>query len=123
MTSGFGRVAFRAGSTDLAIEALGFDMPLGESPGALTRAQFDTAPRMADPLSVSTRARKEVSQVQIGLLGRHALGAGELNALIDGGTRSLYNPLPTLIGDVDRTSFGGSVRTGVPVTASGCRTD
>ena len=27
-------------------------MPLAENPGALTKAQFDTAPRMADPASV-----------------------------------------------------------------------
>ena len=64
---------FRGGGIEIALVGLGLDMPLAENPGALTQVQFDTNPRMADPLSVSKRARKEVHQVQLGLSARRPL--------------------------------------------------
>jgi len=120
-TNGFGRVGLRAGKTDLAVHVLAYDMPLGENPGALTRAQFDSAPRMADPLAVRRDARKDVSQVQVGLTGDRAIAGGEVSAALYGGGRWLYNPLPTFIGDVDRTSYGGTVRGSVPARVLGLR--
>jgi iron complex outermembrane receptor protein len=120
-TNGFGRVGLRAGKTDLALHVLAYDMPLGENPGALTRAQFDSAPRMADPLAVRRDARKDVSQVQVWLTGDRAIAGGEVSAALFGGGRWLYNPLPTFIGDVDRTSYGGTVRGSVPARVLGLR--
>jgi len=69
-TSGYGKMAWTSGGTDYAVQVLGYDMPLGDNPGALTRAQADSAPWMADPFSVLKRARKSVSQVQLGVSGR-----------------------------------------------------
>lgn len=43
------------------------DVPLAENPGALTKAQFDTAPRMADPASVRKQAGKTVRQGDLAL--------------------------------------------------------
>ena len=40
------------GKTQLALTGLGLDMPIAENPGALTRAQADSAPEQADPPSV-----------------------------------------------------------------------
>jgi iron complex outermembrane receptor protein len=110
VTSGYGKLSVKLGRTDMALQVLGFDMPLAENPGALTRAQLDSAPAMADPLSVRKRARKTVSQVQVGLSGRRPLGGGELSALVYGGTRDLFNPLTFAIVDFDRASYGAGIR-------------
>src|SRR5207248_9945883 len=96
--------------TGLPLLGMGMDMPVAENPGALTRAQADTAPQIADPLSVTRKARKDVHQVQLGVSSRTPLGAGEVLASVYGGTRSLYNPLiPNIVG-VERKQGGGSVR-------------
>jgi iron complex outermembrane receptor protein len=109
-TSGYGKMAWTAGGTEYAVQVLGYDQPLGTNPGALTRAQADSAPWMADPLSVRKRARKTVSQGQLGLSGRHQLGEGQLSANVWGGTRDLFNPLTFAIVDVNWQSYGGGVR-------------
>jgi len=109
-TSGYGKMAWTAGGTDYAVQVLGYNMPLGTNPGALTRAQADSAPWMADPFSVLKRARKSVSQGQVGLSGRHQLGDGQLTANVWGGTRDLSNPLTFAIVDVYWHSYGGGVR-------------
>ena len=120
VTSAFGRVSLPAGKTNLALEVLGYDMPLAENPGALTLARLDSAPDMADPLSVTKRARKTVSQVQVGLLADRALpGGATLSGLIYGGTRNLFNPLTFAIVDVDRTSYGAGLRYATPLRFAG----
>jgi iron complex outermembrane receptor protein len=119
VTSGYGKATFKAGSTDLAFQVLGFDMPLAENPGALTRAQIDSAPDMADPLSVLKQARKSVNQVQLGLQAHRDVLGGELNAQIYGGTRNLYNPLTFAIVDLGRASYGAGARLTVPTRLFG----
>jgi len=109
-TSGYGKMSWTSDGADYALQVLGYDMPLGTNPGALTRAQADSAPWMADPLSVRKRARKSVSQVQLGLSGRRPLGQGQLTANVWGGTRDLFNPLTYAIVDVYWHSYGGGVR-------------
>jgi iron complex outermembrane receptor protein len=111
LTNGYGQLRFAVGGTDYAIQALGLDMPLAESPGALTQAQVNSSPWIADPVSVLKRARKEVRQLQLGMSARRPiLGDGELFAQAYGGTRSLYNPLTFAVVDVGRHQYGGSVR-------------
>src|SRR6185369_2754044 len=73
LTNGFARVTGTVAGTDLALVGLGLDMPLALNPGALTRAQLDSSPSMADPLSIRKIARKEVHQMQVGLSGRRAI--------------------------------------------------
>ena len=94
---------------------MGIDEPTAQNPGALTKAQADSAPWMADPSQVRKKARKEVSMVQMGLSARHALmGTGELFAQVYGGGRSLYNPLTFAIVKVERGQWGGGARATAP---------
>jgi iron complex outermembrane receptor protein len=115
LTNGFARVTGTIAGTELALVGLGLDMPVAQNPGALTRAQLDSSPSMADPLSIRKIARKEVHQVQVGLSGRHTLGRdGELVAQGYAGTRSLFNPLTFAVVGVDRHLGGASARATVP---------
>lgn len=98
-------------STSLVLAARFTDVSLAESPGALTRTQLDSAPRMADPLSVRKQAGKTVRQSDLSLTVGHALGArGTLDAIVYGAMRTLANPLTYATVDVDRTSGGASLR-------------
>lgn len=87
------------------------DVSLAESPGALTRAQMDTAPRMADPLSVRKRAGKIVRQGDLSLNVAHPLaGRLALDATVYGSVRTLENPLTFAVVNVGRSSGGASAR-------------
>ena len=107
LTNGYGRATFSTGGTDFEFQAMGIDEPTAQNPGALTKAQADSAPQMADPAQIRKKARKAVSMLQTGLSARHALlGSGEIFAQIYGGGRSLYNPLTFAIVGVDRGTVG-----------------
>ena len=98
-----------ANSVTLAARFL--DVPLAENPGALTKAQFDTAPRMADPFSVRKQAGKTVRQGDLALTYGRALGErGTLDATVFGSGRTFANPLTFATIDVDRRSGGASLR-------------
>ena len=114
MTNGFARVSLDAGGGSYALEWLGVNTPVAENPGALTRAQFELDPRLADPLSVRKRARKAVTQSQFGTTARHVGARGEIEASAYAGTRSLDNPLTFAIVDVGRVTSGASVRATAP---------
>jgi len=114
-TNGYGRVLYDAGGWGFELQSMGLDMPTALNPGALTQAELDSNPRMADPRSVTKNARKVVSQIQTGLSATHTIGAnGEFFAQLYGGTRDLYNPQTFAIVGVDRYSYGGSVRATIP---------
>jgi iron complex outermembrane receptor protein len=99
----------RSSSWTLAARFL--DVPLAENPGALTKAQFDTAPRMADPASVRKQAGKTVRQGDLALTYGRTLGErGTLDATIFGSGRTFANPLTFATIDVDRKSGGASLR-------------
>ena len=116
MTNGFARIALDRSNGSYALEWMGLDTPVAQNPGALTRAQFESNPRLADPLSVRKSARKAVTQSQFGLTGRRTVARGEIEASAYAGTRSLDNPLTFAIVDVGRAASGGSVRATVPVS-------
>jgi iron complex outermembrane receptor protein len=87
------------------------DVSRAENPGALTRAQFDTAPEMADPLSVRKRAGKVVRQSDLALTLSQPLASRlSLDASVYGSVRSLENPLAFAVVQVGRTSGGASAR-------------
>jgi iron complex outermembrane receptor protein len=87
------------------------DVTRAQSPGAITRAQFDADPRQADALSVRKQAGKIVRQGDLALTAAHPLGSsGTVDATIFGSGRTLKNPLTFATVDVDRTSGGASVR-------------
>ena len=119
MTNGFARLSLDATGGSYALQWLGMDTPLAENPGALTRAQFEVDPRLADPLAVRKRARKAVTQSQAGLTARRAGARGEIEAAAYAATRSLDNPLTFAIVDVGRVTSGGSLRATVPFSLLG----
>lgn len=120
LTQGYLRAGATHGATEYSGQLLAYDMPLGENPGALTRAQLDSAPGMADPASVRKRARKAVRQLQGGVQARRATRAGgELSAQLFAGTRALDNPLTFAIVGVDRLLGGASARVVQPLVIGG----
>jgi iron complex outermembrane recepter protein len=119
MTNGFARVSYDRGGGAYAFEWLGVNTPVAQNPGAITRAQFETNPRTADPLSIRKGARKAVTQSQLGLTGRHSVGRAEIEASGYAGTRTLDNPLTFAVVDVGRTMSGGNLRATVPISLLG----
>jgi iron complex outermembrane receptor protein len=115
LTNGYGRASFTTGGTSFEFQALGLDMPTAQNPGALTAAQVDSAPWMADPSQIVKKTRKAVQMLQVGLSAQRALaGSGELFAQLYGGGRSLYTPLTFAIVDVGRSQWGGGARATAP---------
>jgi iron complex outermembrane receptor protein len=87
------------------------DVSLAESPGALTRAQMESDPRMADPLSVRKRAGKIVRQGDLSLSVAHPFAERlSLDATVYGSVRTLENPLTFAVVNVGRSSGGASAR-------------
>jgi iron complex outermembrane receptor protein len=111
---------FRAGTefrgTEFAVIGMGLDMPVAQNPGALTRIQFDTNPEMADPQSITKRARKAVHQAQVGLQARRTYGDGEMEAQVYEGRRTLDNPLAFSVVGIGRHTSGASLRYTYPPT-------
>jgi iron complex outermembrane receptor protein len=115
LTNAFLRGTATFAKTDFTLIGMGLDMPVAENPGALTRAQVDSAPEQADRLSISKKARKAVHQVQIGLSARRPVFAdGELVVQGFGGTRTLFNPLTFAVVGVDRQQSGAGGRFTIP---------
>lgn len=115
LTNAFVHSTTRIGRTEVGFIGMGLDMPLAENPGALTRAQADSAPEQADAQSVLKKARKSVHQVQFGVSARHPIGdGGELTGQLYGGTRALYNPQTFAVVRVDRHQQGASARLTLP---------
>ena len=119
LTNGFSRISYDDGGGSYALEWLGVNTPVAQNPGAITRAQFEANPQLADPLSVTKRARKAVKQSQFGLTARRSGARGEIEASAYAGTRALDNPLTFAIVDVDRSMSGGNLRATVPVALLG----
>jgi iron complex outermembrane receptor protein len=120
LTNAFFRGTAEMRGTQFALIGMGLDMPVAQNPGALTLAQVDSAPEMADPASVLKRARKAVHQVQVGLSARRPLrGSGEIVAQLYTGTRSLFNPLTYAVVGVGRHQGGAGAHVTLPVTMGG----
>lgn len=99
------------GPSPLVLSARITDVTRAESPGALTRAQYDADPRQADALAVRKGAGKAVRQGDLSLVATHALGANaNVDASAFGSARTLANPLTQAIVDVKRASGGASAR-------------
>jgi iron complex outermembrane receptor protein len=98
------------GAARWSVQAIGFDMPVSENPGALTAAEVSADPRGEDPRSRPKRARKDVQQGQLAVAYSRTGTDLDLSASLYGGIRDLYNPLPFGIIGVDRKSYGASVQ-------------
>ena len=100
-----------ARGTAFTVAARLLDVTRAESPGALTRAQFDADPRQADILSVRKQAGKTVRQGDLSLTASRIVGVdGSVEGTLFGSTRTLANPLTFATVDVDRSSGGASIR-------------
>ena len=119
MTNGFGRLSYDNDNGSYAFEWQGVNTPVAQNPGAITRAQFETNPQLADALSVRKGARKAVKQSQLGVTARRAVSRTEIEASGYVGTRALDNPLTFGVVDVDRGTSGGNLRATIPFSALG----
>jgi iron complex outermembrane receptor protein len=113
MTNAFARAILEGSAGTVAVQFLGMNTPLAENPGALTAAQMSTDSRLADPLSIRKRARKEVSQSQVGVTARKRGERADVEAFGYLGTRALDNPLAFAVVDVQRTASGFGLRGGL----------
>jgi iron complex outermembrane receptor protein len=113
VTNAFARAILDGSAGTVALQFLGMSTPLAENPGALTAAQMSTDPRLADPLSIRKRARKEVSQGQLGVTARRTSPRADVEAFGYMGTRALDNPLAFAVVDVQRTASGAGLRGGL----------
>jgi iron complex outermembrane receptor protein len=121
------RGAFRAlfggddnGRPPITLAARVTDVSLANSPGALTRAQFDDNPRQADALSVRKGASKKVQQGDLSLVLAQALGdAANIDLTAFGSARTLENPTTQAYIDVKRASGGASLHLDGRTTAGG----
>ncbi|MBA3646329.1 MAG: TonB-dependent receptor [Gemmatimonadaceae bacterium] len=97
----------------------GFKMPVAQSPGALTLAQLNSDPTLADPLSIRKGASKTVKQAQFGLSAVRGIHGGEARGSFYSGRRSLYNPLTFAVVAVQRHTSGADFRGTIPVLLHG----
>ena len=121
-TRGAVRVLFSPGegAAPFVISARITDVARAQSPGALTRAQFDADPRQADPLSVKKGASKIVRQGDLSVVTSHALGdLATIDASAFGSARTLANPLTQAIVDVKRADGGASLHVSGHAVAGG----
>jgi iron complex outermembrane receptor protein len=114
ITNGFARTSIEGDAGTIALQFLGMSTPLAENPGALTAGQMEADPRMADPLSVRKRARKVVTQSQVGVTARRISDRSDVEASAYFGARSLDNPLAFAVVDVARTTSGAGLRARLP---------
>src|SRR5690349_7513658 len=119
MNNGFGRLSYENESSSYGVEWLGVNTPIAQNPGALTRAQFEADPRSADPLSITKKAGKAVTQSQVGITARRYAAFAEVEGSAYVGTRHLDNPLTFGIVDLGRRISGGNVRATLPVSVLG----
>jgi iron complex outermembrane receptor protein len=119
VTNGFARLSLDGTGGSYALVWLGMNTPVAQNPGALTRAQVELDPRLADPLSIRKGARKAVTQSQLGMTARRMGARAEIEASAYAATRSLDNPLAFAIVDVGRATSGGSVRATLPFSLLG----
>jgi iron complex outermembrane receptor protein len=114
-TSGSGRAMLSGDAGELVLTYTGYDTPIAENPGALTRAEMDSDPRQADPAQIRKRTRKAVEQSQLGLTANRRSSSGvELSVSANFGWRTLDNPLTFAIVDIGRTTSGANARVTAP---------
>src|SRR5690242_20116506 len=118
-TNGFARLSYDDDNDAYGLEWLGVNTRIAQNPGALTRAQFEADPRSADPLSITKKARKAVTQSQVGITARRSAAFAELEGSAYVGTRHLDNPLTFGIVDLGRRISGGNVRATLPASVFG----
>lgn len=91
--------------------------PRADNPGAVTRAGLMANRDSAPPINVSSRAGKDVTQIQGGATVSHNEPGGATAALtVFGLARTLRNPTTFAYIDLDRTDYGVRAQVARPVT-------
>ena len=103
------------GDTRLQLQASHYDAPDAENPGALTAAEMELDPTLADPLNVTRKAGKSARQSMVSLQGERRMGRASVMASVHTGWRDLVNPLAFAIIDLDRQTSGATVQAQVPL--------
>ncbi len=109
-TSIFARAMATVGGTRFEVQGTRYDTPRAENTGALTAAELARDPRLPDSLNITRRSRKAVQQSQLSLLAARGGTERSVNGALFVGTRTLDNPLPFAIVDVNRHVAGGSLQ-------------
>jgi iron complex outermembrane receptor protein len=109
-SSAFARAYATLLGTRVELSGTHYDAPRAENTGALTAGELARDPSLPDSLNVQRRSRKAVRQSQVALTASRTNGPNELIATAFTSSRTLDNPLPFAIVDVDRTVGGASLR-------------
>jgi iron complex outermembrane receptor protein len=114
-TNVLGDARWSAVNTQFQVQASLYDAPDAENPGSLTRTELENTPTLADSLNITRRASKSVRQSLLSLQATRNFGRTTVSGNIHGGVRDLENPQSFAIIDLDRQTFGGSIRAQVPL--------
>jgi len=99
---------------------VGADDPVLQDPGALTAAEMDSNPRMANPRNLSVNAGKAVTEAEAGVTVEHRSTGGAVTDLtVFGLLRSLHNPIAATVIDLKRQVGGFRFSGTVPWTLGG----
>jgi iron complex outermembrane receptor protein len=109
-TSYFADGRYSLGGARWQAQLTRYEAPKAQNPGALTKAEVDTAYESADPTNVRKHASKTVHQTLLSLSAQRAFKGADLTASVFGGARDLYNPQAFAIVAFDRATTGGYVR-------------
>ena len=96
-----------------------YDAPYLLNPSSLHRTDAEERPRYARGFIVSQGASKEVRQGQGGITLRHTGGGGRTELTLYGVDRSLLNPIPGAVIDLERRAGGLRAVHGRPLRLAG----
>lgn len=77
-----------------------------ENPGSISDSVFGVGDREAHRFNVIQQTRKDITQAQVGARWNKTLGDGEVEFAAYGVRRSLDNPIPPVVIDLDRNAGG-----------------
>jgi len=97
------------GQLGITVNYLNLD---SESPGSLTRAQYNAVPAQIAPQYKTFLTGKEVQQGQLGVTWAGPFAGFDANAAVYGISRDSNNPLPNDIVDLDRRAGGARITLG-----------
>ena len=109
-TAALADAAWRRDAGSLRAQFTWYDSPEAQNPGAVTAAELQLAPTVADSLNMRKRASKSVGQKLLSLTGERTWEAGGASASVFSGWRDLYNPQAFAIVGFDRRTLGASAR-------------
>jgi iron complex outermembrane recepter protein len=100
-----GRLGHQAGAHRMRIVFSGVDYD-AENPGSLSQALLEADRTQAFANNLAQRTGKAAREAQAGLTWDRALAGGALETMLYGVSRSVVNPIPTAIIDLDRRAGG-----------------